>query len=99
MIPVLSALGATAIAAPRSGGTDLDFLLQKAAEAYCGFMEEQNPKTMTTFERGLYEGMALGFVMGQYPEQSGVLADLEDKTFENGFYGQIRDLCPSKSFL
>ena len=84
VISVLAALAATDIAAAQAQGTDLEFLLQKAAEACCGYMEEQTPKTMTTFDRGLYEGMALGFVMGQYPEQSGVLADVEDRSFEIG---------------
>lgn len=99
IVPLLGAMAGAASAAPAAGAADLDFLLEKAVTAYCGFMEEQNPKTMTTFERGLYEGMALGFVMGQYPEQSDVLANVEDEAFGRGFYGRIRDVCPAKSFL
>jgi hypothetical protein len=99
IVPLLGAAAGAAAAAPAAGGADLDFLLEKAVASYCGFMEELNPKMMTTFERGLYEGMALGFVMGQYPEQSDVLANVEAKAFEQGFYGRIREVCPAKSFL
>ncbi|MFN9619754.1 MAG: hypothetical protein ACK55X_08605 [Synechococcaceae cyanobacterium] len=97
LLPLAAA--AAANAAPAASSVGLDFLLGKAAESYCGFMDDQTPQTMTTFDRGLYEGMALGFVMGQYPEQSGVLADVEDESFEKGFYGRIRSLCPTKAFL
>lgn len=98
-LPLLGAAAGSAEAAPAAPGADLNFLLEKAVESYCGFMAEQNPKMMSTFERGLYEGMALGFVMGQYPEQGGVLAEMEEKAFESGFYGRIRTVCPAKSFV
>lgn len=54
---------------------------------------------MSTDERGLNEGMALGFVMGPYPEQSDGLANMDDQAFEQGFYARIRAICPAKSFL
>ncbi|MFM7264949.1 MAG: hypothetical protein ACKOZW_05040 [Cyanobium sp.] len=82
-----------------SAAADVDFLLEKAVASYCDFMAQQNPKLMTTYERGLYEGMALDFVMGHHPEQGDVFANLEDQAFEKGFYGWIREVCPAKSFL
>ena len=62
-------------------------------------MAEQNPKTMSTDERGLNEGMVLGFVMGPYPEQSDGLANMDDQAFEQGFYARIRATFLAKSFL
>jgi len=50
-------------------------------------------------ERALNEGMALGFVMGPYPEQSDGLANMDDQAFEQGFYARIRATFLAKSFL
>lgn len=99
IVPLLGATVGGAAAAQPPGGADLDVLLEKAATSYCDFMAEQNPKTMATDERGLNEGMALGFVMGPYPEPSDRLANMDDQAFEQGFYARIRAICPAKSFL
>lgn len=50
-------------------------------------------------ERALNEGMALGFVMGPYPEQSDGLANMDDQAFEQGFYARIRATFLATSFL
>ncbi len=76
-----------------------DFLLDKAADFYCASMEDLKPSEMTTYERGLMEGMAMGFVMGQYPEQADKLEKMDDEQFNKSFYPLIKKKCPGKSFL
>lgn len=67
-----------------------EFLLDKAADFYCASMEELKPNEMNTYERGLMEGMALGFVMGQYPEQAEKLENMDDEQFNKSFYTLIK---------
>jgi hypothetical protein len=75
-----------------------EFLLDKAADFYCISMKEMNPGEMTTYDRGLMEGMALGFVLGQYPEQADKLGEMDDKEINKVFYPLINRKCPGKSF-
>ena len=75
-----------------------EFLLSKAADFYCGSMEEMKPSEMTTYDRGLYEGMALGFIAGQYPEQIGSLDKMSEEETNNIFYSLVKQKCPNKSF-
>jgi hypothetical protein len=75
-----------------------EFLLDKAADFYCGSMKEMKPSEMTTYDRGLMEGMAIGFVFGQYPEQADKLGGMNEEEFNKVFYPLINRKCPGKSF-
>jgi hypothetical protein len=75
-----------------------EFLFKKAVEFYCASMEDMNPKEMNTYERGLMEGMAFGFIMGQYPEQASIFEKMKDGEINAKFYPLIKQQCPSKSF-
>jgi hypothetical protein len=92
----LACLAALAFATEPVQGSE--FLFKKAVEFYCASMNETNPKEMNTYERGLMEGMAFGFIMGQYPEQASIFEKMNDEEINAKFYPLIKQQCPSKSF-
>jgi hypothetical protein len=94
-IIALATISLTGVAQAAHGS---EFLLDKAADFYCGSMEGMNPREMTTYDRGLYEGMAFGFVLGQYPEQADNFEKMSDKQVNDIFYPLVKQKCPSKSF-
>ncbi|MFY8149073.1 MAG: hypothetical protein ACOVNL_07630 [Prochlorococcaceae cyanobacterium] len=78
--------------------SDAGFLVKQAVDFYCGSMKGETPARMTAYDRGLFEGMAIGFVFGQYPSQADFVEKLGEDKFNQLFYGGIRQQCPSKSF-
>ena len=75
-----------------------EFILNKAADFYCGSMENMKPSEMTTYDRGLFEGMAIGFVIGQYPEQAKSLEKMGEARVNQLFYPLVKKKCPGKAF-
>lgn len=75
-----------------------EFLINKAVDFYCGTMTDMKPSEMSTYERGLYEGMSIGFIAGQYPEQADVIEKMGEDNFNKAFYPLIKQKCPDKSF-
>ena len=95
---LITPLIAIALAGTPQSALGSEFLLGIAADFYCGSMKDMDPSRMSTYERGLYEGMAIGFVAGQYPEQVGVFDTMGEEEINNIFYPLIKKKCPSKSF-
>ena len=62
-IAISSVVATSVFAAP---AVSADFLIRQMAAFYCGAMQGENPKNMESYDRGLIEGMSLGFVMGKY---------------------------------
>ena len=75
-----------------------EFILGKAADFYCGSMEDMKPSEMSTYDRGLFEGMAIGFVIGQYPEQAKNLEKMGEARVNQLFYPLVKKKCPGKAF-
>ena len=75
-----------------------DFLIDQMASFYCGAMEDKNPKMMSSYDRGLIEGMSLGFVMGTYPERLAEITSMSEGDFNSKFYPKINQKCPQYSF-
>jgi len=95
---MLAGLIAISLTGTTQSALGSEFLLGKAADFYCGSMEDMKPSEMSTYDRGLYEGMAIGFVAGQYPGQIGVFEKMNEKEINNIFYPLIKKKCPDKSF-
>lgn len=101
---LLRGLGALAVAgaaidpAAAAGETDSAFLVKQAVDFYCGSMKGETPSRMTDYDRGLFEGMAIGFVFGQYPSQADFVEKLGEQRFNELFYGGILKQCPAKAF-
>lgn len=99
MAPMLAtALALLLSPAATAEAADNEFLVRQAVDFYCGSMKSENPGRMTDYDRGLYEGMAIGFIFGQYPKQADFVEKLGEDRFNGLFYGGIRKQCPSKSF-
>lgn len=94
-LAVAGAVGEPAVAA---GGNDAGFLVKQAVDFYCGSMKGETPARMTDYDRGLFEGMAIGFVFGQYPSQADFVEKLGEQRFNELFYGGIQKQCPTKAF-
>ncbi len=101
---LLRGFGALAVAglpmdpAAAAGGNDSAFLVKQAVDFYCGSMKGETPARMTDYDRGLFEGMAIGFVFGQYPSQADFVEKLGEERFNELFYGGIQKQCPGKAF-
>jgi hypothetical protein len=66
-IIALATISLTGVAQAAHGS---EFLLDKAADFYCGSMEGMNPREMTTYNRGLYEGILYPLVKQKCPSKS-----------------------------
>ena len=75
-----------------------EFLIQKMADFYSSAMNGEDIKKMSSYDRGLFEGMSLGFVLGQYPEQAQSIASMNEDDFNESFYPLIKKQCPQYSF-
>ena len=95
---VLASLALFLTPAAPAVAADNEFLVRQAVDFYCGSMKSENPGRMTDYDRGLYEGMASGFIFGQYPQQADFVDKLGEDRFNQLFYGGIRKQCPTKAF-
>lgn len=95
---MIAALVTISLAGATPSALGSEFLLGKAADFYCAIMKDMKPSEMTTYDRGLQEGMALGFVLGQYPEQAKGFGAMSEKEINGIFYPLVKQKCPSKAF-
>ena len=75
-----------------------DFMINQMVDAYCSIMEGENVGVMNSYDRGMNEGMAIGLVMGQYPEKIDQLALMSEQQINSKFYPGIEQRCPQYSF-
>ena len=89
-IATVSAIGAPAISS--------NFMINQMVDFYCTIMKGENVSTMNSYDRGMNEGMAIGFIKGQYPEKINQVASMSDQEINNQFYPEIERKCPQYSF-
>jgi len=75
-----------------------EFMINQMVDAYCSIMEGENVGVMNSYDRGMNEGMAIGLVMGQYPEKIDQLASMSEQEINSQFYPGIEQRCPQYSF-
>ena len=75
-----------------------DFMINQMVDAYCSIMEGENVGVMNSYDRGMNEGMAIGLVMGQYPEKIDQLASMSEQQSNSKFYPAIELGSPQYSF-
>ena len=75
-----------------------EFMINQMVDAYCSIMKGEDVSIMNSYDRGLNEGMAIGLVMGQYPEKIDQLASMSEQEINSRFYPGIEQKCPQYSF-
>ena len=94
-LAISSIAAVNTIGAPVMGS---NFMISQMVDFYCTIMEGENVSTMNSYDRGMNEGMAIGFIMGQYPEKIDQVASMSDQEINNQFYPGIERKCPQYSF-
>ena len=92
---LLALSGVTAAGAPVMSS---EFMINQMIDAYCSIMKGENVDVMNSYYRGMNEGMAIGLVMGQYPEKIDKLASISEQQINSRFYPGIEQRCPQYSF-
>ena len=75
-----------------------DFMINQMVDAYSSIMEGENVGVMNSYDRGMNEGMAIGLVMGQYPEKIDQLTSMSEQQINSRFYPAIVQRFPQYSF-
>lgn len=75
-----------------------EFMINQMIDAYCLIMQGEDVNVMNSYDRGMNEGMAIGLVMGQYPEKIDQLASMSEQQINSNFYPGIEKKCPQYSF-
>ena len=75
-----------------------EFMINQMIDAYCSIMKGEDVNVMNSYDRGMNEGMAIGLVMGQYPEKIDQLASMSEHEINSKFYPGIEETCPQYSF-
>ena len=63
-----------------------NFMINQMVDFYCTIMKGENISTMNSYDRGMNEGMAIGFIMGQYSEKIEQVASMSNQEINNQFY-------------
>ena len=95
---LLALSGVTAACVIGAPAMSSDFMINQMVDAYCSIMEGENVGIMNSYDRGMNEGMAIGLVMGQYPEKIDQLASMSEQQINTKFYPGIEQRCPQYSF-
>lgn len=74
------------------------FRFDLAVEGYCALMNDVDPKELSWHERGMMEGIAVGFVLGQMPGQLDEWAKSTEDDWQKKFLEAAKARCPSKAF-
>ncbi len=75
-----------------------NFMINQMVDFYCTIMKGENISTMNSYDRGMNEGMAIGFIMGQYSEKIEQVASMSNQEINNQFYPWTERRCPQYSF-
>ena len=95
---LLALSGVTAAAVIGAPVMSSEFMINQMVDAYCSIMKGENVSVMNSYDRGMNEGMAIGLVMGQYPEKIDQLASMSEQQINSRFYPGIEQRCPQYSF-
>ena len=97
-ISLLAFSGVTAVCVSGIPAMSSDFIINQMVDAYCSIMKGENVGVMNSYDRGMNEGIAIGLVMGQYPEKIDQLASMTEQEINSKFYPGIEQRCPQYSF-
>ena len=95
LITISSITASTIFGLPTIGSV---FLINQMVDFYCNVMEGENTSTMNSYDRGLNEGMAIGWALGQYPEKVEQFSSISEQEINNQFYSGVDKKCPQYSF-